>query len=716
MQKKFDFCRADFQDGKEQVICYRTGKAVYEERFADGMLAAAGYNFAGYPLNVLSNVPSRLERKYFWEASAFHLEVDGSNVDFGLKLEDFTQEKTETGVHAVLSLLSEIKPIRIRVHTILDGTCSLTRYLEVENLSDVPVSISKLSVLSGGMETLEKNQLEIKCPVNEIYSLGYFDETSWGCEGDFAWHPLEPAVTAIDTRFRRVRFRHPLVFLKNRMTGQIWSIQTEWSGGCRFSFDYEAKKTSPDFKTHLTFEAEITGYTPLYRLGGGETMETPAVHIGVVHGDLDDAILDMHAHIRRSVLCGEEIDPSEALIGCGMGAEHDMSMETSKAFARQMKEMGGELFLVDAGWQCPPGEEMQWFAYNGIYEPDKDRYPNGLLELSDYCHSIGMKFGIWTEIERVGKMSPLHQEKAEWRSSDIYGNPSEGGYLDFSNPEVEAWAEETLAKLITDYKLDLLRVDYNIRGEDYFAMRDMGTGAKECISMKHFQAVYRVYRNLKKRFPQVIFENCAGGGGRTDLGIMKGFHHTWVSDWQRMPRSITITNGMTMALPPERVDRLFAGMGCHTFGAVASHMRNTMLTHMSLNVIAPAILEANPEVMDFIRHSTDLYKTFIRPMLPTSKIYHHTPEVGVEQEHRTTILELAAPDGERGVVAVFALAEDGASCRIKCKGASAQKQYKVTLDNSGESFTMGGAQLKLEGLPIQVGSAMGSELILYQEI
>jgi len=62
----------------------------------------------------------------------------------------------------------------------------------------------------------------------------------------------------------------------------------------------------------------------------------------------------------------------------------------------------------------------------------------------------------------------------------------------------------------------------------------------------------------------VIFENCAGGGGRTDIGMVKRFGHTDVTDWQIAPRSFTITNGMTMALPPEYVDRLLGGQSGQT--------------------------------------------------------------------------------------------------------------------------------------------------------
>lgn len=712
MNHTSNYCRVDYMDGAEKVFCYRTGTSVYEETFSDGVLVASGYNFAGYPLNVLTNCPSRLKRDDYQESSAFDIEIDGMSIFYGLKFEDFTQTETETGIHAVLILSSTIKPVVLKVHTLLDGTRMFTRYIEVENCGSEPISISKLGIFGGGMETMDRSHF-YGCEINEMYSLGYFDNGAWGNEGEFSWHPLTPDTTSINMRYQSGRYRHPLLFIRNNVAGEIWSVQIGWSAGCRFSVNFNSHPMQP--VTHLSLSCEITGNNPLYVLEAGASFTTPEVYVGMVKGDLDEAVNDMHAHIRRSVLTMPEAEPGKAWIGCGMGPEHDMSVETSKAFIRQMKDMGGEIFIIDAGWACPPEKEMQWGPYNGINQADKDRYPNGMKELSDYCHEVGMKFAMWIEIERLGKYAEMYEKKPEWRPFNIFGEQSEG-YLDFSNQEVAAWAEEELARMISEFKLDMLRIDHNAGSKHYYDMRDTGTGRKECVSLKHGQAVYKMYQNLKKRFPNVVFENCAGGGGRTDLGMMKAFSHTWVSDWQRMPRAAVITSGMTMALPPERVDRLFAGMGCHEFGSIDAHIRNTMLTHMSLNVVAPAMLEANEEVMEFIRHSTDIYKNFIRPFLCRSKIFHHTPETPLaSKDNKVSILEIASPEAERGAITIIALTGNEGATMVKFRGASVGKRYRVTLDNTGASFEADGAKLRLKGLPIEIMAGLSSELVLYEE-
>lgn len=696
-----DFFDVYYQAGENPSFCYRSGLTVYEEVLYNGVLTAAGWNSAGYPLNVLSNCPTRVTNspRVNTNPFAFNLEINGRNISYDLEFVDFKTEKNDKNVTAILTLKSKLLPVQIEVYTLLDGTPMFTRKLIVKNLSEDPMCINKMGLQGGMLE--ECNLTELQTESKNLYSVGYFTEDEWGREGQFAFSPLQREKTVIQTRFGRERFRHPALFIKNNVTGALWFTQAAWSGGCEFGIDY--RPIADGTKTYLFLNTEITGYNPLLVLKPNEEYSLPEVHTGMVQGDLDDAINGMHEHIRRSVLNMPEADPSACLIGCGMGAEHDMSVETSKSFIDQFSQMGGEIFIIDAGWQNPPSEEMKWKEHNGKNVPDKERYPNGIEEISDYCRKKGMKFALWVEIERLGDYSDAYKNHPDWRAKNIFGE-TETGLIDITVPEAAKWVESELARIITEYKLDLLRVDFNVSAFRLFNMSDTGTGIKECLCQRYFQAVYNIYRNLKKQFPNVIFENCAGGGGRTDLGMMKAFNHTWVSDWQKMPRSIAITNGMTMVLPPERVDRLFAGMECHKTGSLDAHMRNTMLGHMSLNVISPASATINTAQMEFIQHSVQVYKDFIRPILPGCKVYHHTPEV-----KDIAVLEIS--NGGKGAVSIFALAGQK-EISLRLKGTEYGKKYRITLDNSGAVFEVDGK----EKLDISLTGTYTSELVLYEEI
>lgn len=710
METFFDAYRTD---GKKPVFCYRSGLAVYEETLCNGVLVSSGFNASGYPLGLLDICPSRLDPADFHEPSSFNIEIDGQSIDYRLKFVDFQTVKSENKLETVMTLESGIKPVRLKIHTVLDGSQMFSRYIEIENLSDNNMNLSRLVLFGGGIEKTNRRHYGHGDDIGKIYSVGYFDSDKWGREGEFAWHDLTPDELTVKTRFGRDRFRHPLIFIRNNLSGMMYFSQIGWSGGCSFTVDHHADYERSD--SLLTFKAEITAHNPLTVIPPKSVFTSPEVHMGVVNGGLDEAVNEMHLHIRKSVLNKPEASPAECLVGAGMGAEHDMSVETTKAYMKQFAEMGAEVFIVDAGWVCPPLKQAQWGEYNGRNIPDPERYPNGLSEISDYCRSLGMKFGLWVDIENLGSKSPVYEKHPEWRAKNVFGIQS-GNLADFSKPEVAQWAENELSRIIEDYGLDLLRVDHNVSYRDYFTMADAGTGVTECLSIRHHQAVYRMYENLKKRFPHVIFENCAGGGARTDLGMMKSFNHTWVSDCQRAPRSLTVTNGMTIALPPERVDRLFAGMGCHEHGTLDLQMRNTMLTHMTLNVIAPAKTQPNKASMDFVKHSVEVYKKFIRPFLPAAKTFHHTPEAGLLNSDFYA-LEVASPDFTKGAMAVFSLpGSKSEKYKAVPKGVNAEYTYKITLDNSGASYTVKGSDLLVNGIPVSLSCPLSSELILFEKL
>ena len=268
-------------------------------------------------------------------------------------------------------------------------------------------------------------------------------------------------------------------------------------------------------------------------------------------------------------------------------------------------------------------------------------------------------------------------------------------------------------RVIEQYGVDLFRVDYNIVTPELFTAR---RGAPGGTSAEHTEAVYAMYNRLHKRFPDVIFENCASGGGRCDCGIMRYFDHTWVSDDQIPPMSRRITAGMTMALPPERVDRLVAGMGCHRLASLDYHMRNAILGHISMNVLFPKDASFNPEQLDFIKHSIALYKSFIRPFLPECRIYHHTEQSRDYMHGRPSVLEIASKERDRAAVTVLT-APNGAADEIKIipRGLSLSGNYEVTLDNTGDILRMSAAELA-RGITLRVPASLSSELILLRRL
>ncbi len=80
------------------------------------------------------------------------------------------------------------------------------------------------------------------------------------------------------------------------------------------------------------------------------------------------------------------------------------------------------------------------------------------------------------------------------------------------------------------------------------------------------------------------------------------------------------------------------------------------------------------------------------------------------------MLEYGARDRDRGYAGVFRLAEGLGQYRLCLRGVDLDADYRVTLDNTMQTFTISGRELAITGLPIALDSAMTSELVLYSKL
>lgn len=709
--------------GDRPVVSYRTGMMVYEESFDDGRWLARGWNGSGFMLNVLDSMPTRLNPDAFAEPHAFDLEVNGASLNYVWRCGDITAEEVEsphggTDLHVAVVLTHAEHPFRVTVHTLLDGSELFTRWLTLENLADAPVNISALAPLSGGLTFLRDWRSHVaEADPRQLFTLGYFDKAIWGHEGLYRRYPLPNAIYTVAGRHRRQRHRHPFFTLEDHTNGAIWIAQMAWSGG--YSFDFDLNADGGD--AALTFRMGIDSPNPLLVLGPGEAFDSPRVCIGMLHAGLDDAVNAMHAHLRRSYFTLPEARGlTGGLVEAGMGPERLMDVTATKYFADTAAAVGAETLIIDAGWYCPPGTAVkEWHPRSGDWYPDPDRYPNGIGEIRDYIHEKGLLFGLWLDLERIGASSKLYAEHPDWAAKHFIEG-RHGSMLDLARDDVAEWVENELARVIEKYQIDLFRLDYNIGWADVCYAIPAATGGRECGTMKYYRNINRIYRNLRERYPDVVFENCAGGGGRTNLGFVENFTHSWVSDHQTAPRGVAITNGMTMALPPERVDRLASGMNSHTRGSLAHTIRQTLFGRPTTNSYGPIGSPMNPNQIDLVRRSYAIYKTEIRPYAADGKIFHHTPEIWESQPKGTCILERASADGCHAVIGVFTLSDaardGGETVIVYPRGLDVSKRYMLTFDNSGKTTTADGFALVNEGIRVTLGAALSSELLVLRAL
>lgn len=692
---------------------YRTGMTSYGDGLcAGGIYRSFGWNVKGYPVgqnSLFSNEASR-ENYSFW------IDFDGQSLINHWKKTDTELIAQGDAQISKITLVHENRPVTVRVCTKIDGSPVLCRWLEITNTSDKPAALGKLAVFSGVQETtpIWREKLTDRS-LETPYRLGYFEYANHMHEGQFKWHLLPNACYSFGGRYIRQRYRHPFFILENKAKGTTMIGQLAYSGGYRFSFDCNAESAD----CPLTVSCELDAPKPLRVIAPGETIVSPEMIIGLISGDMDEAINGMHSFVRHSFLSPKALGKGLWLETAGGG-----TVEDDERRARIAAQDGFDIFYLDASWFYPRG--MDCLSKVGDWEPDPVRYPNGLEELRDYCRSVGLKFGIWMEPERMGSFSEAfkkyeHLCQINYDGSRRCGYPDSktGGVYDLAKEECAKMIEYEINHLIERFDLDFFRLDFNTCYEGPFSFNERD-GYLENVDFRYNEVFYGIFDRLRKKFPNVIFENCASGGGRTDLGAVKYFDHTWVTDNPIAPRSFGITNGMTMCLPPEIVDRLVTTMGEDVIGDITFNLYQMMFVRPTSHFPRTRYstdLADNPVQSGHFLHFMDLYRNFARKVLPECKIYHHTPAFDDREPKGVGMLEAVASDSSRAMFGVFALSDpEKEEQLVRFKGIDASKKYEVVCDASGDRFVLDGWKLKYEGITVRLRAALTAELVMLTAI
>jgi alpha-galactosidase len=703
------FCDVLIRSDEDTKISYRSGSSVYEEAFVAGRLIGWAHNVAGYleKTEKLGGI-GLMERQH---RHVFELEIDGHSLHFGWTLDTVREGPDEVDGcrHVVVEMTHQVRPVHVEVHTKLDGTSVITRWLEVTNLSDRPAAVGQVRPGCGVLLEVPPNDRRPASEMPPPWHIGSFVDARMTNEGDFRWRPITEESIQLGSSEGKSGFGSPFFVIRSDETGEIVICHLAWSGNwaveLRMSHDPETAAS------RLTYSMGPHALSPMRMLEPGETLKTPAVHIGSLHGDLDLATQQMHTHLRRSVLL-PPIPKRDNLVIFNHWSYtgHELTERALRHEIDIAHDVGAEIFVVDAGWYGEPN--VHWRKV-GDWQPG-GRLPNGLHPIRDYARKKGLLFGLWMEPEIIAPGTNIHREHPDWLITRD-GVPSDNE-LDLSNAQAVQWMEQTITQLVEEYELDLFRIDYNTSmGEGGHTLR--GDVIENGI-WRHNEAIYGIFDRLHSRFPQLILENCSSGGGRTDIGMLSRFHHTWVTDWQQAPRSTRIFNGLSIALPPEYVDRnTGVGQDCHRMADLDFQFRTVMFGHMTIMGLYPQGLTPNPLHLQRVRHHVDTYKTHIRPIHRSSQMFHHTPELPGREPCGWAVWELSSEDRLSSVIGVFRLAgETESSRKVHPRGLNRSRRYQLTFDNSGDHLEIDGRTIIESGIEVRLSHPLTSELVLIKAI
>lgn len=320
---------------------------------------------------------------------------------------------------------------------------------------------------------------------------------------------------------------NPFVMLSKESTsedfGDCYGFNLIYSGN-----HYECVEVSGFGKTRI-----VTGINPQsfsWELTAGSEFEAPEAVMTYSHEGFNGMSQHMHRFVREHIVRGywkDKVRP--VLLNSWEAAYFDINERKLLNLAKAGKEAGIELFVMDDGWF---GERNDDSHSLGDWDVNEKKLPNGVGGLASKIKELGMDFGIWVEPEMVNVNSKLYEEHPEWVLQIPEKPHSEGRnqrILDLTRTEVQDFIIDRMTKVFKSGDISYVKWDMNRTFTDYYS-GNLDAAHQGEVAHRYVMGLYRCMGELTKRFPSILFEGCAAGGNRFDLGILSYFPQIWASD------------------------------------------------------------------------------------------------------------------------------------------------------------------------------------------
>ncbi|AYM01613.1 glycoside hydrolase family 36 protein [Levilactobacillus yiduensis] len=338
----------------------------------------------------------------------------------------------------------------------------------------------------------------------------------------------------------------PNGILTNTQTGQtaIWQIENNGA------WHYELKDIGRGnlLAIRLSGPEEFDNHW-WKNLTPGATFTTVPVAFGQLIGDFEDAIGEMTKY-RRAIRRPNADDQKLAVIFNDYmnGLSGDPTTAKELPLIDAAKKVGCEYFVIDCGWYAPG----YWWDSVGEWQPSKERFPDGIEKLIQYIRDQGLTPGLWLELEVMGIKSPLAAELPDDWFFMRHGKrviDADRYHLDFTNPAVRDFADGVMKRLVEQYGVGYIKMDYNITtgiGTDRQA-DSVGDGL-----LKHNRAYLKWLDAIFARYPDLVIENCGSGGMRHDYAMLERHSIQSMTDQTNYVRNGNIAAVGASVVAPEQ--------------------------------------------------------------------------------------------------------------------------------------------------------------------
>lgn len=582
-----------------------------------------------------------------------------------------------------------------------DETFEVQHHLKV--YADTALTETWQTIKNTSANTLELNRVDsfvLDIP-RASYNLLYYTG-AWGREFEGVEVPLRESVI-IDSKTGRSSKGHHPWFALTRENGTVLSGSVAWSGNWVVRFE-------PKADSGFSLSGGLHDWSFTKSLAPNASMESPPMVL--VLGEDLNAVSQQYARVGRKYWYPRTSLSALPPVEWNHWWSYEDDHISEKVFRENVAiaaEMGMDVCVLDAGWFGPSDAGTFWNDYRGDWDlVNAARFPNGMRPIADDVHSKSMKFGMWCEIEAIGEKARLtttHPELVARRDGESLGHVCLG------NPKAQAWAFQTLSRLIGENNLDWIKLDFNLDPGAGCNRTDHGHGEGDGL-YEHYMGYYRLLERVRKDYPEVTLESCSSGGLRIDLGLLRRTDMTFLSDPDWPVHDLQLFWGASTMLAPDSILHWSFGDWINkdppqqqNFNPRDPKLKPHQLDYYTrismLNVFG--LSQKLPELPAWVRERltfhTNVYKNHVRCFVREADVYRLTSQPKRDGSgERWCSFQYSLPDASEHLLFVFRLPGSEEEKTITLKNLSPKRIYNIT-GFEGETFApQSGAELMSTGI------------------
>ncbi|KAL4956115.1 putative alpha-galactosidase G [Aspergillus filifer] len=594
----------------------------------------------------------------------------------------------------VVRLMDEVSGIEAELrYSVFDEYDVVVRSSRIINRSSQTVTVENLASLS------------VDFPVEEFEMIGLRGD--WAREAHRVRRKVDYGVQSFgSTTGFSSHLHNPFVALVHPSTteskGEAWGFSLVYSG----SWTISVEKGSQGLTRVSVGPDQLS-----WELKPGETLTSPECVSVYSRNGIGGISRSLHRlyrnHLMRSKFATSD---RPVLLNSWEGLYFDIDQGRMVKLAEESAALGVKLLVMDDGWFGKEYPRTSDAAGLGDWIPNPDRFPDGLdplvkkvtsLKVAD--SSTTLRFGIWVEPEMVNPQSALYKEHPDWvLHAGKYPRTEQRNQLvlNLALPEVQEFMLNAMSTLLKSADITYVKWDHN---------RGLAEMPSPSANHAYMLGMYRVFDVLTTRFPNVLWEGCASGGGRFDAGILQYFPQVWTSDDSDAVERIFIQFGTSLAYPA-------SAMGCHV-STVPNHQtgRTTPLSFRAHVAMMGGSfgLELNPADMSVedkkaIPALIDLAER-VNPIVLKGDMFR----LALPEESNWPAALIISEDGRQAVLFYFQLSPNvnNAMPRVKLQGLEPEATYRV--DGEGP---FSGLTLMNIGLQYSFRTEYGSRVVFIEKV